>query len=260
MAIELPYFKFIATEWLTGNIVYESLEAQGLFINICALYWQRGGVLPISEVEFRFKKKSLIAKLCERFISQCDGMIKIDFLDEQLNERQYNSAKNAKNAKEGWEKRRGSKKCDPIAKVCNIEEEEEEEKKENKKRKEIELPDGSYQKFLEIYSSWYEGKVGVKIQFDGMQGKALKKIITFLIANSKEKNCTGGAAAWEYILLNWNKLDTFYQDQLKVNQIQSNLPNILNQLKNGTSKSKPTNSQSDIHRAIDAIFSKQGAN
>lgn len=116
------------------------------------------------------------------------------------------------------------------------------------------MPDGSYQKFLEIYSGWYEKRVGVKISFDGMQGKALKKIITFLIANSKEKNCTGGADAWEYILLNWHKLDKFYQDQIKVNQIQSNLPNILNQLKNGNSKSKPANDRNNIHHLIDEMF------
>lgn len=132
MAKELPYFKFIATEWLTGNIIYESLEVQGLFINICALYWQRGGVLTLSEVEYRWKKKNTIAKLCDRFISQCDGIIKIAFLDEQLNERQYVSKKNADNAKDGWKKRRDAKPCDPIANECNIEQEE--EKKENKKR------------------------------------------------------------------------------------------------------------------------------
>jgi hypothetical protein len=142
MAKELPYFKFIASEWLTGSIIYESLESQGLFINICALYWQRGGVLTISEVEYRWKKKALIAKLCDRFISQCDGMIKIGFLDEQLTDRQYISIKNANNAKEGWEKRKSTKKCERNANRCNIEEEEEEEEEEeknkNKKRKEEE--------------------------------------------------------------------------------------------------------------------------
>ena len=41
MAKNFPYFKFIASEWMTGDIVFESLSVQGLFINICALYWQR---------------------------------------------------------------------------------------------------------------------------------------------------------------------------------------------------------------------------
>lgn len=259
MAKELPYFKFIASEWLTGNIIYESLEVQGLFVNICALYWQRGGVLTVSEVEYRWKKKTLIAKLCDRFISQCDGMIKITFLDEQLYDRQYVSVKNAKNAKDGWEKRKAEEKCDSNANECNKEEEKNKKEKKKRKEEEQELPDGSYQKFLQIYSDWYQQKVGVKIIFDGAQGNALKKIITFLIANSKEKNCTGGAAAWEYILQNWSLLDQFYQDQVKVTQITSNLPNILNQLKNGNSKSKPKNDRNNIHSLIDEMFSQSPA-
>ncbi len=116
------------------------------------------------------------------------------------------------------------------------------------------LPDGSYKKFVQIYSDWYEKRVGVKILFDGIQGKAIKKIIQYLIDNSKEKNSQGGADAWEYILQNWDKIDKFYQDQVKVNQIQSNLPNILNQLKNGNSKNQPTNNQSNIHNTIDSMF------
>ena len=32
MGKELPYFKFITSEWLDGEITVETLEAQGLFI------------------------------------------------------------------------------------------------------------------------------------------------------------------------------------------------------------------------------------
>ncbi len=38
MAKELPYFKFITSEWLDGEYTLPDLEVQGLFINICALY------------------------------------------------------------------------------------------------------------------------------------------------------------------------------------------------------------------------------
>ena len=50
MAKGLPYFKFTPSEWLTGNICFEPLEVQGLFINICALYWQRDGQLSIEDI------------------------------------------------------------------------------------------------------------------------------------------------------------------------------------------------------------------
>ena len=101
MAKELPYFKFHATEWMTGNIVYESLEVQGLFINICALYWKNLGVLSEKEIEVRFKKKSLISSLSDRFYSVTDGFISITFLDEQLIERQKLSETNSKNGSLG---------------------------------------------------------------------------------------------------------------------------------------------------------------
>jgi hypothetical protein len=132
MAKDLPYFKFIATEWLTGNIVYEPFDVQGLFINICALYWQREGFLTLSEVEHRYKRKIQIAKLTERFISVNDGFIKIGFLDEQLIERQYVSNKNSVNGKLGGRPTLEKNK----AKKSNKEEEKEEEKKRIRKEEE----------------------------------------------------------------------------------------------------------------------------
>lgn len=101
MAKGLPYFKFIPTEWLTGDISIESLEAQGLFINICALYWQRDGKLSIDDVNRRFKKPTALAELTDRFILVNDGFLSIKFLDEQLHERHHISCKNSDNGKKG---------------------------------------------------------------------------------------------------------------------------------------------------------------
>lgn len=67
MAKNFPYFKFIATEWLTGDIVYEDFDTQGLFINICALYWQRDGKLSIDDITRRYKNELLIQALSGRF-------------------------------------------------------------------------------------------------------------------------------------------------------------------------------------------------
>lgn len=101
MAKGLPYFKFTVSEWLTGDIIFESLEAQGLFINICALYWNRDGKLKVDEVLKRYNKSELIANLSERFISVSDGYISIAFLDEQFSERNGLSKTNSKNGKLG---------------------------------------------------------------------------------------------------------------------------------------------------------------
>lgn len=101
MAKELPYFKFVVADWLTGDIVFEPFEVQGLFINICAIYWQRGGVLSIEDVNKRYKHPKELSEITDRFISVTDGFISINFLDEQLSEREYLSRANSKNGKKG---------------------------------------------------------------------------------------------------------------------------------------------------------------
>lgn len=100
MAKNFHYFKFIATEWLTGDIVFEDFELQGIFINICALYWHRDGKLTIDEIEKRLKTPRL-TNLTDRFISVKDGLISIKFLDEQLIEAGHTSKINSINGSKG---------------------------------------------------------------------------------------------------------------------------------------------------------------
>jgi len=101
MAKGLPYFKFISTEWLTGDICFESFETQGLFINICALYWQRDGKISIEDIEKRYKKPTALESLLGRFILVNDGFISIQFLDEQFEERNHISERNSANGSKG---------------------------------------------------------------------------------------------------------------------------------------------------------------
>jgi len=106
MAKNFPYFKFTATEWLTGDIVYESLELQGLFINVCAVYWQRDGKLTIEDLIKRYKNESLINQLIDKYIWSNNGNILIKFLDEQLIEANHISKVNSENGKKGAEAKR----------------------------------------------------------------------------------------------------------------------------------------------------------
>lgn len=101
MAKNFPYFKFTVTEWMTGDIVYERLDVQGLFINICALYWQRDGVLSIDDINKRFKNPDQLSQLTDRFISVNDRFISVNFLDEQLEEARHISKTNSKNGSLG---------------------------------------------------------------------------------------------------------------------------------------------------------------
>jgi len=101
MAKNFPYFKFVATEWLTGDIVYEDFETQGLFINICATYWQRNGQLSLEDLQKRYKNTDRLAKITDRFISVKDGFISVKFLDEQLIDAGHISKVNSENGSKG---------------------------------------------------------------------------------------------------------------------------------------------------------------
>lgn len=85
MAKELPYFQFEPAQYLTGNIQFCSLEAQGLFINICAIYWQRECNLTLEQINKKFNKSDLVSELIDNdVIKTHSSIIDIEFLDEQF--------------------------------------------------------------------------------------------------------------------------------------------------------------------------------
>jgi ribosomal protein L12E/L44/L45/RPP1/RPP2 len=138
MAKNFPYFKFVATEWLTGDIVLEDLELQGIFINVCALYWHREAKITINEIEKRLKTDR-VKELVNSFIElNQDNTIVIKFLDEQLIEANHVSKVNSENGKLGAIAKRIKATAkrplsDPQANFSKEEEEQEEEQEEEKK-------------------------------------------------------------------------------------------------------------------------------
>ena len=83
MAKNFPYFKFIASEWLTGNISLENFDVQGAFINVCSLYWVKDGIIPLEDLNKRYKNSELIFYLIANgYIFVENGFVSIDFLNE----------------------------------------------------------------------------------------------------------------------------------------------------------------------------------
>lgn len=146
MAKNFPWFKFSPAEWLTGDIIYEDFAVQGVFINICAVYWQRDGKLTLEDIEKRFKRPDIIEQLLNRFIHPHEGYILITFLDEQLVSTGYISKVNSENGKKGGrpktaktlEKKPTVKRTESESKAKKSKEEEDkEEDKETDKKKNI---------------------------------------------------------------------------------------------------------------------------
>jgi len=110
MAKEIPYFKFFIGEWANGDITCESYEAQGIFINICSIYWAKLGNLTESHIRKKFKSDEAINELIEASIIKIeDGKVIINFLDEQLQEDQLLRRVRSAGGKKSAEKRKKSK-------------------------------------------------------------------------------------------------------------------------------------------------------
>lgn len=139
MAKDLPYFKFIISEWNDGDITLCSLEAQGLFINLCSLYWSQEGKLSLSKSKRRFKCDERIWKelIDDKIIKIDHDQIVINFLKEQLKERGLRSETNSDNGKLGGRPRKQDVKAiafhdesEMKANESNIEKRREEENRE----------------------------------------------------------------------------------------------------------------------------------
>jgi len=102
MAKELPYFQFEPAEYLTKDISFCSLSAQGLFINICSYYWQRNCNLTQKQLLKRLDYIDELNELVEEDVIKInEGNITIEFLDNQKDKAIKNSKKNSQNGKKG---------------------------------------------------------------------------------------------------------------------------------------------------------------
>jgi len=103
MAKELPYFKFYIGEWLNGDITLEEFECQGLFINICAYYWQKDGEITLSFLRKRFRgyDDQIDALISAKAIKIAKDEVIISFLDEQMESKEIQKITNQKNGLKG---------------------------------------------------------------------------------------------------------------------------------------------------------------
>jgi len=108
----------------------------------------------------------------------------------------------------------------------------------------------AFKKCTGVYFSFVKDKTGMKPVFDGAQGKALKGIIDWLEGNLKdEKSVENVVNGFKFILDRHNQWEKFYQDQIKLTQIYSNITNIIKNIRDAHSKSKSEQYKA-VHREI----------
>lgn len=176
MAKELPYFKFEPQAWDTGNIQMCSRESKGLFVDLCSLYWSRLGELPYALAlqklcngnEYAFEE--LIKR---QIFGVIDDNIVIEFLDEQLAERDLVSEERRKAAKKRWDDANALQ----LESKGNArrEEEKREEEKKGEKKKAVPVPfvNGT----LVAWNDWVEHRKQAR---KPLTPKAIEKQIKFL--------------------------------------------------------------------------------
>lgn len=110
MAKDLPYYKFEPGEYLTGNIQCCSLGAQGLFVNVQSIYWQRGCDLTKKQMYKMLKNDAFLDELiAEGIIKIKADKVEIDYLLKQYNVRCAISEVNTKNGAKGAQAREVNK-------------------------------------------------------------------------------------------------------------------------------------------------------
>ena len=143
MAKELPYFQFEPAEYLTKDISFCSLSAQGLFTNVCSYYWQRQCNLTKTQFLRRLNHPKELQELIDEGVIDFENdTIKIKFLDLQYEKATIKSNTNSLNGSKGGRPKKikaikSENKANgliPLSESKGIREEKrkEEEKKEDK--------------------------------------------------------------------------------------------------------------------------------
>lgn len=115
MAKELPYFQFEPAEYLTKDISFCSLSAQGLFINLCSYYWQRECKLTKEQFLRRLNNLKEFNELVEEKVIKLDNdVIVISFLDDQYSKATIKSKTNSVNGSKGGRPKKDKPKLNPI--------------------------------------------------------------------------------------------------------------------------------------------------
>ena len=129
-----------------------------------------------------------------------------------------------------------------------------------------------YSKMVDLYFNWFKDlNGGIPPKFGKADGSAMKQIINYFKyihkqANNGKDEVEEVILMFTYILTNWAKIDPFLQKQTKLIQINGNIQNIINDLKNGkrisTSKSDKseharTSRVQDAFSKIDDVFNSK---
>lgn len=109
-------------------------------------------------------------------------------------------------------------------------------------------------KFIEIYDTWMKSR-NMPVRIDAGDASAVKKVIAYIQKlDSVQNGIKQPAEVWQFIFDQWENLTTWQQTQTQLKQINSQLPNFIETLKqahNGKQKhSKNSNELQSLASAL----------
>jgi len=129
--------------------------------------------------------------------------------------------------------------------------------RENKAASGAESELTEYASFVGRYKEFVQGR-GVPFRFSSTDGKAAKEILEYLANLETVKGGKKTALeVWEFILSSWEKLNQWTQTQIQLRQINSQLPNIIEQLRQThgqQSKAANSNSVAQFAQSLRAVI------
>lgn len=134
---------------------------------------------------------------------------------------------------------------------------------EKRKRGAGEKPNANpeFKNCIAVYSDFIKNQTGAPPKITAADGKAMKEIIEYLEKFPVAENGTKSVRdLFEHLLQNFNRWDAFHKKNIKLNQISSNLINIINTLRNGQSLNGTTEQKFGRLSATDSTeFINRGA-
>ncbi|WP_443937074.1 hypothetical protein [Pedobacter sp. MW01-1-1] len=105
----------------------------------------------------------------------------------------------------------------------------------------------TYNQSLMCYKDFLRDR-GLPFIMDARQGAALKSILKKLMGASVDKSDEGVLASWKFILKSWNRTGDFIGRQIKLSDIDRNLLEILDKIRNGATKKQANLNEAERFR------------
>lgn len=194
---KLEWFKFSPADWIMGRIMRMPAQVQADYVRLMCVYWNKGCELSFKDAKYEVQDLEMLVDAgIVKIDPDLPEMIRISFLDDQMNELTDLSEKRRKAAQSRWNSKARAKQKNASALQSDADKKRRdknradkkrtEQKRTEKKGREVKLPFES-DEFSTMWEHWLEYKReehGFKYKSAVSEQAALKKLVK--LANGDE--------------------------------------------------------------------------